>query len=99
MTNRKASQQNEKLSYDYYWYFIVYLCPDYVAFNCNGSDLIMVINAKYVNWFDEGLESFYGDDNQGFIHGFYVYDETEDFPYHVEWFKTEEEARKALLTI
>ena len=29
----------------------------------------------------------------------YGHDETEDFPYHVEWFKTEEEARKALLTI
>ena len=78
MTNKKASQQNEELSYDYYWYFIVYLCSNYVAFNCNGGDLIMVINAKYVNWFDEGLELFYGDDNQGFIHGFYVYDETED---------------------
>jgi hypothetical protein len=59
----------------------------------------MVINAKYVNWFDEGLDSFYGDDNQGFIHGLYAYDEDEDFPYHVEWFKTESEARKALLTI
>ena len=35
----------------------------------------MVSNARYVNWFDEGLESFYGDDNQGLVHGIYVYDE------------------------
>jgi len=28
---------NEELSYDYYWCFIVCLCPNYVAFNCNGG--------------------------------------------------------------
>ena len=59
----------------------------------------MVSVGKYVNWFDEELESFYGDDNNGFTHGIYVYDDTEDFPVHVEWFKTEAEARQALLTI
>jgi len=58
-----------------------------------------MIYAKYVNWFDEELDSFYGDDNQGLIHGIYVYDCEEDYPYHVEWFKTEEDARKALLTV
>ena len=58
----------------------------------------MVSNARYVNWFAEGLASFYGDDNEGLIHGIYVYDE-DDFPYHVEWFKSEDEARAALLTV
>jgi hypothetical protein len=58
----------------------------------------MVSNARYVNWFTEKLESFYGDDNQGLVHGIYVYDE-DDFPCHVEWFKTEAEARAALLTV
>jgi hypothetical protein len=60
---------------------------------------IGVLNARYVNWFDAELESFYGDDNNGFIHGIYVYDDLDDFPIHVEWFKTEEEARKTLLTL
>jgi hypothetical protein len=58
----------------------------------------MVSNARYVNWFDEGLESFYGDDNQGLVHGIYVYDE-DDFPCHMEWFQNEYEARIALLTV
>jgi len=59
----------------------------------------MISTAKYVNWHDEELDTFYGDDNNGFIHGIYVYDEDDDFPSHVEWFRTESETRKALLTI
>ena len=58
-----------------------------------------VLNAKYVNWFDEGLDTYYGDDNNGLIHGIYIYDDMDDFPIEVEWFKTERDARKALLTI
>ena len=57
----------------------------------------MVSNARYVNWFDEDLQSFYGDDNKQLVHGIYVYDEA-DVLCHVEWFKTESEARAALLT-
>jgi hypothetical protein len=57
----------------------------------------MVSNARYVNWFDEGLESFYNDGNHGLVHGIYVYDEA-GVLCHVEWFKTEAEAREALLT-
>jgi len=47
---------------------------------------------KYVNWFDEKLDSFYGDNNDGLVHGVYVYDDGEDFPTDVEWFRTKEEA-------
>ena len=50
--------------------------------------------ARYVNWFDEDLHNFYGDDNQGYTHGVYYYMDEDDFPTDVEWFKTEEEARK-----
>jgi hypothetical protein len=57
-----------------------------------------VINAKYVNWFDEGLDTYYGDDNNGLIHGIYVYDESDEV-CHVEWFKTEQEARLSLLEV
>lgn len=46
---------------------------------------------KAVNWFDEELSEFYGDDNQGLIYGIYAYDDGEDFPTDVQWFKTESE--------
>jgi hypothetical protein len=46
----------------------------------------------YVNWFNEGLDTFYGDDNQGLIHGVYTYEDEEDFPIDVSWFATEEQA-------
>lgn len=60
----------------------------------------MVINAKYVYWFDEELEQYYGDDNNGFVHGIYVYgDDDDQFPMEVQWYKTEAQAREALLTI
>jgi hypothetical protein len=58
-----------------------------------------MISAKYVNWYDEKLDSFYGDNNQGLVHGVYVYQDLEDFPSDVSWFKTESEARKTLLTV
>jgi hypothetical protein len=58
-----------------------------------------VINARYANWHAEDLQEFYGDDNNGLIHGVYVYEDDEDFPAYVEWFKTEEEAREALLKL
>lgn len=60
----------------------------------------MVINAKYVNWFDEELDQFYGHGNDGLVHGVYVYGEDDfDFPFEVMWFKTEEEARAELLNV
>jgi hypothetical protein len=55
----------------------------------------MVTNHKKVNWFDEGLNEFYGDDNNGLIHGVYSY-EDDDFPYDVAWFKTETEQQNYL---
>lgn len=58
-----------------------------------------MISAKYVNWYDEELDLFYGDDNKGLVHGIYVYKDLEDFPIDVLWFKTEHEARKKLLKI
>lgn len=59
----------------------------------------MIMWAKYVNWFDEELDKFYGHNNDGLIHGTYFYEGDDDFPSYVEWFKTEEQARKNLLTI
>lgn len=52
--------------------------------------------ARYVNWFDEDLHLFYEDDNKGLVHGVYYYMDEDDFPCEVEWFKTEDEARKAV---
>jgi hypothetical protein len=46
---------------------------------------------KNVNWFTEGLEEFYGDTNNGLVHGLYLCDDSEDFPIDVQWFNTEEE--------
>lgn len=57
-----------------------------------------VINARYVNWFEEEMHLTYGDDNDGLIHGLYVYDESDEV-CHVEWFKTEQEARLSLLEV
>ena len=50
----------------------------------------MITNHRKVNWHDEKLNDFYGDDNNGFIYGVYSYDD-DDFPYDVAWFKTETE--------
>ena len=50
----------------------------------------MVTNHRKVNWHDEKLNDFYGDDNKGLIYGVYSYDD-DDFPYDVAWFKTETE--------
>ena len=58
----------------------------------------MVINATYTTWFKEGLEQFYGDNNGGFIHGIYIYDDGENLIEAI-WFKTEKQARAALLTV
>jgi hypothetical protein len=60
----------------------------------------MVISAKYVNWFDEELHLFYGHENDGLTHGIYTFGEDDDcFPIDVSWFKTEAEARAALLVV
>lgn len=49
-----------------------------------------------VNWHEEGLEEFYGDNNKGFIYGVYAYEEDDDCPCDVSWFKTEETRDLAL---
>ena len=49
------------------------------------------MTTRLVNWFKEELPRFYGDDNNGLIHGIYYYDDPEDFPVEVCWFATEEE--------
>ena len=46
---------------------------------------------KFVNWYTEELDKFYNDDNQGYIYGLYYYEDEEDFPTEIEWFKTEED--------
>ncbi len=46
---------------------------------------------RLVNWFEEKLDQFYGDDNKGLIYGIYYYEDPNDFPVEVEWFRTEEE--------
>lgn len=44
---------------------------------------------RAVNWHDENLNSFYGDNNQGLVFGIYVYDDPDDFPIDVEWYADE----------
>jgi len=48
-----------------------------------------------VNWHDEELDKFYGDNNKGLVWGIYSYIE-EDI-VEVNWFKTEEERDKIFL--
>jgi hypothetical protein len=57
----------------------------------------MVINARYTTWHAEDLDSFYGHDNGGLIYGVYIYDDEENLLESL-WFKTEKQARAALLT-
>jgi len=52
-----------------------------------------------VNWYDEGLNQFYNDDNNGLIYGIYYYEDGEDFPIDVEWFKTEEQRTLSLMEV
>ena len=56
----------------------------------------MINNQKKVNWFEEELDDFYGDDNNGLIYGVYSYDDNEEI-YDVAWFKTEEEQQNYLM--
>ena len=58
----------------------------------------MVINATYTTWHAEDLDNFYGHDNGGLIYGGYVYDD-EGSLLESLWFKTEKQARAALLTV
>jgi len=50
---------------------------------------------RFVNWFEESLQKFYGHDNQGYVHGIYYYDDPDNFPIHVEWYQTEKERANA----
>lgn len=45
---------------------------------------------KLVNWHNEGLSEYYGDNNNGLIYGLYYYDDPDDFPIEIEWFDSEE---------
>jgi hypothetical protein len=51
---------------------------------------------KLVNWYQEQLEQFYGDDNKGLIYGVYYYSDSDDFPDEAEWFISEQ-ARAAAI--
>jgi hypothetical protein len=48
-----------------------------------------------VNWFEEELDITYGNDNEGYVHGIYLYD-GEDV-IDVQWYKSEEERNKDLI--
>lgn len=52
---------------------------------------------KLVNWNDENLQQFYGDNNNGLIYGIYFYGDSEDFPIAVEWFDSEDSRLSNLL--
>lgn len=58
----------------------------------------MVINAKYTTWHAVDLDNFYNHDNGGLIYGVYVYDDNDNL-IEALWFKTEKQARAALLTV
>ena len=49
-----------------------------------------------VNWYDEELDKFYetDKDNNGYVHGIYIYYSNEPFDYECQWFKTEQERDK-----
>ena len=47
------------------------------------------------NWYAEKLDKFYGDDNNGHVHGIYHVDENGDI-YEVSWFKNEKEREEEL---
>lgn len=53
---------------------------------------------KAVDWFEEGLDKYYGHDNQGFVYGVYYYEDGEDFPTEVMWFKSENERDETIKT-
>lgn len=53
---------------------------------------------KCVNWFKEGLDTYYGHRNDGLMYGIYYYETwNEDFPIEVEWFASEEERDQAII--
>ena len=52
---------------------------------------------KLVNWYQEQLEQFYGDDNKGLIYGVYYYSDPDDLPDEAEWFISEQERAAAIL--
>tara|TARA_R100001079_G_C4366075_1_gene117042 strand:- start:292 stop:486 length:195 start_codon:yes stop_codon:yes gene_type:complete len=56
----------------------------------------MMSNIVKVNWYEERLHEFYetDKDNNGYIHGIYLYYGNEPFDYECRWFKTEQEREK-----
>ena len=57
MVHNMKGFKNEKLSHGHYRCFIVYLCPDYVAFNCNGDFMITreQLVSDYLDWVNNYL--------------------------------------------
>jgi len=54
----------------------------------------IINNVVKINWFEEDLHKFYGDNNKGFIFGIEIEDIFGD--YDCQWFKTEKERNKEL---
>ncbi len=52
------------------------------------------MEAIKTNWYDEGLNKTYGDDNKGFIWGINYIDKDEVI--ECKWFKTRQERNKAI---
>ena len=61
-----------------------------------SSDTSKMFLTVPVNWYEEELDKFYetDKDNNGYIHGIYLYYGDEPFDYECRWFKTEEERDK-----
>jgi hypothetical protein len=51
---------------------------------------------RTVNWFDEGLDEYYQDNNNGLVHGIYAYEDDEDYPIDVQWFASEADRQNVL---
>ena len=75
---------------------------DIIIFNCRiyyslllTQEGLTMSNIK-VNWYDEELDKFYetDKDNNGYVHGIYLYYGNEPFDYECKWFKTEQERDK-----
>jgi len=50
---------------------------------------------QLVNWFKEGLEKFYGDNNNGLVHGIYHLDD-EGNVVDVSWFRSKQGRASAI---
>jgi hypothetical protein len=60
------------------------------------SNFLIVPTYLKVNWYEEELDKFYetDKDNNGYVHGIYLYYGDEPFDYECQWFKTKQERDK-----